>query len=119
MGRIDLLAGGEGNGAVKTYIIRAGKSEFVKIGRAMHPESRCRELQTAHYETLHIIRTIKGDAEKAFHLRFASLRVRGEWFRFDSVMLSFSPPAAEIDSADFEDVVAAYRRAMSQEEVVA
>jgi len=104
---------------VRTYIIRAGASEFVKIGRAFQPEARMASLQTAHYETLCLLRVIKGDAEKAFHLRFASLRVRGEWFKFDPEMLTFSPSVDEVEGADFDEVLAGYRRAMGEEEVAA
>jgi hypothetical protein len=76
-----------------TYIIRAGLTGPVKIGRADDVEERRDTLQTAHHETLHVLRVIDTpfDAEPVFHERFAPLRIRGEWFEFDSEMLSFVP----------------------------
>jgi hypothetical protein len=40
------------------YIIQCGEQPFVKIGKADDPEKRRRALQGAHYESLHIIRTV-------------------------------------------------------------
>lgn len=72
---------------MKTYIIRAGESGPVKIGRAMFPAERLAGLQTGHYEELRIIREIAGDAERELHERFRALRIRREWFKFDPDML--------------------------------
>lgn len=101
---------------MRTYIIRAGESEYVKIGRAMSPEERLKTLQIAHYETLRVIRVVTGDAEKAFHRRFSSRRVRGEWFRFDPDMLTFSPRPEDAAGHDFDEVLERYREALSGKE---
>jgi len=76
-----------------TYIIRAGLTGPVKIGRADDVEARRRDLQTAHHETLHVLRVLDTpfDAEPILHAKFAALRIRGEWFEFDQEMLSFVP----------------------------
>lgn len=73
---------------MKTYIIRAGDSGPVKIGRTRQMAYRLFTLQTGHYEELRLVRLIDGDAEAVLHHRFAALRIRGEWFRFDPEMLT-------------------------------
>jgi hypothetical protein len=62
--------------------IRVG--EFVKIGRSHDPDDRISRLQCAMpYEIEEItILSGKGWDEKAWHKRFASRRVRGEWFQW-------------------------------------
>lgn len=71
------------------YLIRAGESGPVKIGKADEPKTRVIDLQCAHYEKLHLLRVWEGGEaeEKALHLRFADLRIRGEWFGFSRLML--------------------------------
>jgi len=78
-----------------TYIIRAGLAGPVKIGKADDVETRREALQTAHHETLHVLRVIDThfDAEPILHERFAALRIRGEWFEFSKEMLTFVPDA--------------------------
>lgn len=79
------------------YIIRAGETEFVKIGWAKSdPLKRCNDLQCAHWEELQIIRLVAGglSLEGAFHRHFQGRRVRGEWFRFCPEMLTMLPSGA-------------------------
>lgn len=84
-----------------TYIIRAGLTGPVKIGKADDVERRRAELQTAHHEELYVIRVIDTafDAEPLFHQRFADRRIRGEWFEFDLEMLTFIPEPTPTSSA--------------------
>jgi hypothetical protein len=81
------------------YFIRAGYSGPVKIGRADDPRSRLEYLQTGHYETLEIVRSLTGDfrEERWLHQEFANLRIRGEWFHFSPDMLTVVPPQALTD----------------------
>lgn len=76
-----------------TYIIRAGLTGPVKIGKADDVEARREALQTAHHETLHVLRVLDTpfDAEPILHEKFAGLRIRGEWFEFCEEMLTFVP----------------------------
>ena len=76
------------------YFIRAGDVGPVKIGWAADVEERRGDLQTAHYEPLHLLRTIDGVPLVEFwlHERFAANRLRGEWFSFDADMLAVDPP---------------------------
>jgi len=63
---------------VKTYLLFDG--EFVKIGKSANPKKRLATFQTASAASLHLITVIDGDVERELHTRFASTRVRGEWF---------------------------------------
>lgn len=92
------------------YLIRAGVSGPVKIGRAVDVRTRLAALQTAHYEELHLLRIVRADAEVAFHRRFSDLRIRGEWFQFDPEMLTFLPESDEANGA--EALLEQYRRAL-------
>lgn len=76
------------------YFIRAG--EYVKIGKAADPEDRMRGMQTACPFHMRLVGTIDcrsdGGAyiyERKLHHRFRSLRVRGEWFRWDKGLKRF------------------------------
>jgi hypothetical protein len=71
------------------YMIQAGKDGPVKIGVGYNPKARLAGMQTSHYETLTIIRLLDGGIgeERILHDRYASLRIRGEWFRFCPTML--------------------------------
>ncbi len=72
-----------------TYIVRAGDTDYVKIGRALNVEKRVMELQVGNHEELRIVRKLFGDDEADFHAKFADRRVRGEWFLFHPDMLTF------------------------------
>lgn len=54
----------------------------IKIGMAINPEARCKELQTSHHERLTILTTCAGGQpqERAYHKQFAEHRLTGEWF---------------------------------------
>ena len=65
------------------YFIQAGLSGPIKIGVANNPKARLHTFQVGHYEELRLLAAIEGaePEEAALHRRFASLRIRGEWFR--------------------------------------
>ena len=54
----------------------------IKIGKAISPERRLKELQTGHPAKLTILATCGGgrEQEKRYHARFAAHRLSGEWF---------------------------------------
>jgi hypothetical protein len=54
----------------------------IKIGRSRNPTQRFNSLQNQSSEELHILLILEGDREKEFHQRFASYRLKGEWFTF-------------------------------------
>lgn len=64
------------------YFIQHGDYGPVKIGWAVDPEQRRRELQTGNPERLHIRVLIPGDRvlEKELHRRFVDWHIQGEWF---------------------------------------
>jgi len=68
------------------YFISAGSSP-IKIGVATDPSARMRDLQTAHYQQLHLLYTIACasrehafELEKAFHRWYDDVQIRNEWF---------------------------------------
>ena len=66
------------------YAIGPEGLSIVKIGLATNVTERLRYLQTAHYLTLTLRWTTPGlrELEQELHVRFAPLRLRGEWFDF-------------------------------------
>ena len=64
------------------YFIQSGDCGPIKIGKAKHPESRLRELQTGSCEPLTLLATLDVDdnAEHSLHATLSGCRLRGEWF---------------------------------------
>ena len=78
------------NGWCYVYFIQDG--DTVKIGRALDPHERWRNLQTAHARPLSLILAIPAHAslEEAIHKRFAHLLAGGtEWFRLAPELIRF------------------------------
>ena len=71
------------------YLVRAGKSNAVKIGFARDIKSRLAKMQIDNHEHLTVIRAWVGgkQEERMLHQKFAGLRLRGEWFSFSGKML--------------------------------
>ncbi|MFH9118373.1 GIY-YIG nuclease family protein [Streptomyces globisporus] len=66
---------------VRTYLVGVEGSPQTKIGRTTGAlKSRVSQLQTSHHARLLPLLDVEGDYERALHERFASCRVRGEWF---------------------------------------
>lgn len=87
------------------YFIRETVSGHVKIGwTSGRPASRLKALQTAHPHDLVLICSIPGDkaTERALHEKYAHLRLRGEWFRYDTDLreLIVAQVAADAGKAD-------------------
>lgn len=80
------------------YFVQAEQSKAVKIGWSLNIDNRFIDLQVSNHETLKIIRTIPGDRglEKWLHVKFSMDRIRGEWFKFNELMLT-------IENSDFND----------------
>ncbi len=69
------------------YFIRSGRKGSIKIGYAIDPDKRLKELQTGNPYPLTIVATIECDSmmaaqhmESSLHYRFRKQNVRGEWF---------------------------------------
>ena len=71
------------------YFVRGG--DFVKIGTALNVTKRLGELKVGSPFKLTLLLTVPGggSVEKAFHRRFADLRVRGEWFKAEPALTDF------------------------------
>lgn len=72
---------------MSSYVYLITNSKAVKIGIANDPEKRLSGLQTSHYEPLRICCTFRcadrasaAQLESLLHKRYASDRLRGEWF---------------------------------------
>ena len=67
------------------YVIRAGATEYYKIGVANDVGHRLKNLQTAHYQELIVVRVFYSEEayvlEKKIHALFDENRIRGEWFK--------------------------------------
>lgn len=76
------------------YFIQNARSGHVKIGFSTDVRSRLSALQTSQADSLVLIRLIDGGpaTERWLHRRFGHLSLRGEWFAFDSDMLTIIPP---------------------------
>lgn len=71
-----------------TYAVRCG--EFVKIGQAIDPAKRIRDLQAMNPNHLELIGLCHGlDSETDLHQFHADERIHGEWFLMDVNPLSF------------------------------
>jgi hypothetical protein len=64
------------------YVIKSSNSKLVKIGYAVKPEQRARELQTGSPGKLTVAWSLPGheQLERELHRRFADYRKNGEWF---------------------------------------
>ena len=65
------------------YFIRAQGKRAVKIGHAANPRRRLYSLQIGSSLPLSLVALLDGDRkeEADLHRRFASQRIRGEWFK--------------------------------------
>jgi hypothetical protein len=86
---------------MRTYFIQAGSGP-VKIGISGDVTRRMGLLSTATHELLCLLGSIDGDHEVSLHRRFATDRIRGEWFRPTKALLAFvsenSSPEPENES---------------------
>jgi hypothetical protein len=80
---------GKTTSKTRTYVIYSWMRRWVKIGKAGDVIRRCRELEIACGEPLHILLVLDGDQQNELHDRFAHLRIGGEWFLYDEEIRDF------------------------------
>lgn len=87
----ELIAARDRGEASRVYFIQAGQAGPIKIGRAVDPLARRKELQSGNHETLYILAAWPGGqaAERAAHRAFKGLHIRGEWFRAEGLLAAF------------------------------
>lgn len=76
--------------------MREGDDGPIKIGTAVNPSSRLKELQGGNPRPLQLLGYFPGDArlEYRLHKHFAEWRIRGEWFSPDAPGLQRAVVAA-------------------------
>lgn len=91
------------------YAIEAVGLGLVKIGRAINPSSRLKELQTGCPVPIKLIATVPwhDSSEGLIHRRFAEWRHCGEWFRASKEVADFIQIMACPNSTDQEKFNAA------------
>ena len=72
------------------FIIDANK-QYIKIGKARNPQIRLAQIQVDCPLDLELLGYILAwqEPEKAIQWKFESLNVRGEWFKYDSLIIDF------------------------------
>lgn len=73
------------------YFIECPSQGLIKIGYAAKPEARFYSLITMNAADIRRLATMGGGRvkEAELHIRFAHLRVHGEWFRAESELMDF------------------------------
>lgn len=68
------------------YMLQAGAFGDTKIGVAIDPLARMKQLQTSMPKKLRLVRVLEGGhaEERALHERFSADRLSGEWFRLSA-----------------------------------
>lgn len=66
----------------KLYFIQAGDDGPIKIGIAVHPKTRLKELQTGNPHKLRLLGVVAGGVkfEQQLHWELRAHRMHGEWF---------------------------------------
>ncbi len=79
------------------YFIRAGKTQFVKIGWTSDLRMRLSVLQTGNQAKLKVLRVLPGsrNTEVSIQVLFGRWRRRGEWFWLDAEIAKFIDDSAK------------------------
>lgn len=74
------------------YIVQAKTTRFVKVGSCTDLKDRLRQVQTGCPYDLEVLVALYSEGrklEKDLHVQFATLRVRGEWFKLEGIVAKF------------------------------
>lgn len=93
---------------MKTYFIYDGYG-LVKIGKALNPEKRIKELQTGNGRKLTLLGYIDGDQESVLHSQFKPMQSHGEWFRCEPVLADFLLSALNLTTPQLNKFVNSMR----------
>lgn len=74
------------------YFIRQKGGGPIKIGHAIYPLLRLKQIQACSPVEVELIAAMHGSAklERELHLRFSSSRLHGEWFDDSEELLSYT-----------------------------
>lgn len=73
------------------YFVQIGNADRVKIGFSGNLKNRLQSMATVSSEVVTLLGHIEGDKkmESDLHTRFASYRIRGEWFHLSGDLLAY------------------------------
>lgn len=79
------------------YAVQFGDGTPIKIGSTSGLAARLTKMSVDHYEEVSLLYLTRGGfrEEHALHRKFASFRVRGEWYRPDPEVLEWCDSACE------------------------
>lgn len=72
----------------KTYIMKDAATGLYKIGKSINPQHREKTLQSEK-PTVKMVWNTNKDIEEKLHKKYASQRVRGEWFSLTPVQVKY------------------------------
>ena len=91
IGTMELLENSKSRKRLKGYVyfIQGKCGGAIKIGYSVSPQKRIKELQTGYPDTLTILLMIPGNEsiEHALQRQFEGSKLKGEWFRPDSILI--------------------------------
>lgn len=81
------------------YFILDKANDYVKIGYSHDPSKRLKQLQTGNSTSLEMLVVIPGmiTEERALHETFREYRVRGEWYRYEGMLVVYIDSLLTID----------------------
>ena len=73
----------------KTYIVFNPLTGLIKVGKAMNPSGRIRDVGHMAGTTLQVLAVIGANIEGELHRQFSAIRVHGEWFSDDGQIRAY------------------------------
>jgi hypothetical protein len=72
----------------KTYLLKDKNTGFYKIGKSVNPKNREKTLQSEK-PTYELLKVWDKNIEKELHEKYATQRVRGEWFDLNKIQIKY------------------------------
>jgi hypothetical protein len=72
----------------KTYLLKDKNTGFYKIGKSVNPKNREKTLQSEK-PTYELLKVWDKNIEKELHNKYATQRVRGEWFDLSKIQIKY------------------------------
>lgn len=87
----------DGSDCEVVYFLKSKQTKLIKIGTTKNLKTRMMTIESAGGHDLDVLLLLRGyfDIEKTLHEKFASSRVKGEWFQASPKILEFVKKAKE------------------------